>query len=127
MIGGIMAIIEGSTCWGQETGVTEGNVRTFSGNWTGTGFATGSGNNEKLLLASSAYMESEVVKTGSNKIIIAINKYASGDSRSFYCRTGASASACQAAEWGDVSSSGSFASLGYAQIRIGYYKKYAAP
>lgn len=71
-----MATIEGSTSWGQADGVQEGNVRTFSGNWTGTGFASGSGNYEKMYLSSTAYMESEVVNTGANSITLVKNKYA---------------------------------------------------
>jgi hypothetical protein len=64
---GITAVVEaisGNTCWGQITGATQLNIRTFSGNWTGTGSVDGTGDNERLKLAPGQYMESEVVQIG---------------------------------------------------------------
>jgi hypothetical protein len=109
--------IRGSTSWGQSTGTQEGNARTFSGNWTGTGFVSGSGNNEKINLSSLAYMESEVVNTGVNSIDLYQNRYSVGDTGVLKYRSGSSVVDCESATW--QAYSGSFTSLGYAQIRVG--------
>jgi hypothetical protein len=111
-----MSEIIGSTSWGHTTGTQEGNVRTFSGNWTGTGFVTSSGDSEKILLSSQAYMESEIVNTGANSIQLLQNKYSGGDTGILKYRSGSNVVNCQAAGWQTYS--GSFASLGYTQLRI---------
>lgn len=108
--------ILGSASWGQATGAQEGNIRTFSGNWTGTGIITGSGDSEKILLSSGNYMQSEIVNTGSNSITLLQNKYTAGDSGTLRYRSGSTVTNCEAAEW--QAYSGSFASTGYAQIRV---------
>lgn len=111
------ALIEGTTCWGHVTGVTETNVRTFSGNWTGTGAASGTGDSEVLVLDSGEYMESEVVNTGAVTIELLQNEYAAGDSAyALKYRTGATQAACEAAEWTAYSTS--FASDGFVQVRV---------
>ena len=109
-------VIEGSTSWGQATDTQEGNVRNFSGNWTGTGFISGSGNYEKMYLSSLSYMESEVVNTGANSIDLYQNRYSGGDTGVLKYRSGSTVVNCQAAEWQVYS--GSFASLGYTQVRV---------
>jgi hypothetical protein len=111
-----MSEIIGSTSWGHTTSTQEGNVRTFSGNWTGTGFVTGTGDSEKILLSSQAYMESEIVNTGANSINLYQNRYTGGNTGVLKYRSGSTVVNCQAAEWETYS--GSFASLGYAQIRM---------
>jgi hypothetical protein len=108
--------IEGSTSWGQATGAQEGNVRTFSGNWIGNGFVSGSGNYEKMYLSSTAYMESEVVNTGANSIDLYQNKYSGGDTGVLKYRSGSSVVDCQASAWQTYS--GSFTSSGYTQVRV---------
>jgi hypothetical protein len=108
--------IRGSTSWGQTDGVQEGNVRTFSGNWTGNGFVSGSGNYEKLYLSSTAYMESEIVNTGANSIDLYQNKYSAGDTGVLKYRSGSTVIDCQEAAWQTYS--GSFSSLGYTQVRV---------
>jgi hypothetical protein len=114
--GGEVILTEGSTSWGQSTGTQEGNIRTFSGNWTGTGFVSGSGNNEKMYLSSLGYMESEVVNTGANSIDLYQNRYSSGNTGILKYRSGSSVVDCQAGTW--LSYTGSFASLGYTQVRV---------
>ena len=110
-------INQGSVCWGHVSGVTEDNVRTFAGNWTGTGEVDSSGDDESLALDDGEYMESEVVYTGSETCQILQNEYdAEGDTATLKYRTGATASACQAAEWSAYSAP--FASSGYVQIRV---------
>jgi hypothetical protein len=98
------------------TGVTEANVRTFAGNWTGTGTITGSGDSEKVCLDPGEYMVSEVFQTGANIIVILQNEYSQGDYAVLKYRHGTTQSACEAASWNLYS--GQFASLGYVQIRL---------
>lgn len=108
--------IKGSTAWGQTTGAQEGNVRTFSGNWTGTGVISGSGNSEKILLSTGNYMQSEIVNTGANSIQLLQNRYSGGDTGILKYRSGSNVINCEAAGWEIYS--GSFASFGYTQIRV---------
>jgi len=108
--------IEGSTCWGHTSGVQEGNVRTFAGNWTGTGVISGSSDSEKILLSTGNYMQSEIVNTGANRIELFQNKYDLSASGLLKYRSGSNVVNCEAAEW--QSYTGSFVSTGYAQIRV---------
>lgn len=106
----------GSTTWGHDTGVTETNVRDFSGNWTGTGTITGSGDNEAIELGVGEYMESEVVNTGIKTVELLQNYYGTGDAVILRYRTGDSEVNCQAASWQVYTNS--FLSDGYVQIRV---------
>jgi hypothetical protein len=108
--------IVGSTCWGHTSGVQEGNVRTFTGNWTGTGIVSGSSDSEKILLSTGNYMQSEIVNTGANRIELFQNKYDLSGSGLLKYRSGSNVANCEAAEW--QSYTGSFASTGYTQIRV---------
>lgn len=110
-------IISGSTVWGQSTGVLETNIRTFSGNWTGTGSITGAGDEEKIALDTGQYMISEVVNTGIDTTITLLqNEYSSGDTVTLQYRHGATQAACEAASWNDYTIP--FESLGYVQVRV---------
>ena len=110
--------ISGSVTWGHDTGVTETNIRDFSGNWTGTGSVSGSGDAEIISLDSGEYMESEVVQISSGKTVrLRQNVYdGTGDDVTLKYRTGATSAACQAAEWSAYSTP--FGSLGYVQVRV---------
>jgi hypothetical protein len=108
--------IEGTTVWGHVTGVTETNVRTFAGNWTGTGTVENSGDTERLALGAGEYMESEVVNTSTRSIKLLQNTYSAGNTVTIKYRTGASESACRAAGWSTYTVP--FDSTGYVQIRV---------
>jgi hypothetical protein len=108
--------IVGSVVWGHITGATEDNIRTFAGNWTGTGAISGTGNAEAVDLDSAEYMESEVVLTGAFSVTLLQNVYAAGDGASLFYRHGNSIAACQGASWNAYTVP--FTSLGYVQVRI---------
>lgn len=112
----------GSTCWGQITGVTQTNIRTFLGNWGGDWGGNGTIENtlddERIAMYSGQFMLSEVINTGPNKVTIKFNQYKNGDypSGGVLYRTGSTIynvlhSAFQ-------SYTGEFTSLGYVQIEI---------
>ena len=104
-------------CWGHVTGVAESNVRAFSGNWTGTGSVSGSGDSEVIeFTAAGQYMESETVLTGAVMIQLLQNAYGSGDSGVMKYRTGATQVECEGASW--VAYSAPFLSDGYVQLRV---------
>lgn len=110
-------VIEGTTCWGHQTGVEEDNAYTFAGDWTGTGAVEGSGDNEYIYLDASEYMQMvDCVHTGEVTVTAQINKYVAGDTVDILYRHGASAAACAAAEWSAYSAP--FASLGYVQLKL---------
>jgi len=97
--------------------VTETNIRDFTGNWTGTGAISGSGDAEKLELEAGEYMISEVVNTGAYTVTLLQNHYdPSGDNVTLQYRHGATEAACLSAAWNGYSTS--FISLGYVQIRV---------
>lgn len=112
--------ITGTVTWGHDTGVTETNVRDFSGNWTGTGSVSGAGDAEILSLDAGEYMESEVVNSGSETITVTKDKYGSGGMGTagitVKYRTGATVAVCEAASWTAYSTP--FSSLGYFQVRV---------
>lgn len=108
--------IVGTTVWGHDTGVTETNVRDFSGIWTGTGAVSGSGDAEVIQLNATEYMESETVNTGSVTVTLLQNTYASGDTVTIQYRTGATQAACEAAAYSTYSAP--FASDGFVGIKI---------
>ena len=108
----------GEVCWGHVTGVLEDNVRTFSGNWTGTGSISGSGDAEVLCVDSGETMESEVVETGAVTITLLQNVYAVGDTITINYRHGATEAACLSAGWNLYT--GQFVSLGFVQVQVAY-------
>jgi hypothetical protein len=114
----VVTIITGTVCWGHSTGVTEDNVLTFTGHWTGDGSITGAGDAEQIELDDTETMQtSSVVNTGAVTVTLQKNKYGSGDaSVVLKYRTGATVAACQAAGWSTYTVP--FASSGYAQVRV---------
>lgn len=103
-------------CWGHDTGVAEARVRDFTGNWTGTGTITGTGDAERLELNVNEYMISETVHAGTERVSILTNVYAAGDTVQVQYREGATQAACESASFGDYTVP--FVSLGYVQIRV---------
>lgn len=113
--GGTITI--GTTTWGHVTGVIESNVRTFSGNWTGTGQIDGSGDSEKLSLNASEYMISEMVNMGAgSQVQILQNNYAAGSTVTLEYRQGASTAECGTAAYSTYT--GTFVCSGYVQVRV---------
>jgi len=108
--------ISGSAVWGHVTGVTQSNVRTFTGNWTGTGTIENSGDAERIALHSAQYMEGEVVNTGIKTVSLSQNVYDAGDMAIIKYRHGVDSASCLAASWNNYTVP--FGSLGYVQIRI---------
>lgn len=109
--------LTGSTTWGHTTAVVETNVRTFSGNWTGTGQVEGSGDSERLSLNTAEYMISEVVNMGAGSTVqILQNNYASGSTTTLEYRQGSTSAECGTAAF--ASYSGTFTCAGYVQIRV---------
>jgi hypothetical protein len=106
----------GTICWGHITDVLEDNVRTFLGNWTGTGEVVGTDDEETVCLSAGEYMESEVVFTDENQVEILQNEYTPGDTVLIKYRDGATEENCLAASWSNYSTP--FDCLGYLQVRI---------
>jgi hypothetical protein len=103
--------------WGHITGVVEEHIRTFFGNWTGTGTITGSGDNEQIELMVGQYMESEVVDTlGVDRLIIPVNQYQAGDTFTIKWRVAATKGGVALASWNLYT--GDFESSGFCQIRV---------
>ena len=117
MFSGGAAPIIGTTCWGHSTGVTETNVLTFAGRWTGTGTISGSGDAEQIALNDTEYMESDIVNTGSNTVTIQQDKYGDGDATVVKkYKTAATEGGIAGESWATYSTP--FASLGYVQVRV---------
>lgn len=102
--------------WGHDTAVTETTVANFTGNWTGTGAIEGTGDGEQLTLASGQNMVSDIVSTGATTITVTINKYVAGDTVTIEYRTSASPIDITSESWTTYTTS--FASSGYAQVRL---------
>ena len=98
------------------TGVLEDNVRTFAGNWTGTGAISGSGDAEIMCVDAGESMISEVVETGAMLVTLLQNVYATGDTITISYRHGATVGDCTAASWNAYSIP--FTSLGYVQVKV---------
>jgi len=78
-ISSFSSISQGNVCWGHDTDVTEVYVKDFSGNWTGTGTISGSGDDEIVQLISGQYMESETWFVGTGTVNILEDKYKVGE------------------------------------------------
>jgi hypothetical protein len=109
-------LITGTTTWGHDTGVLEANVRDFTGNWSGTGAITGTGDSERVELESGEYLEGEVVITGGLTVELLQNTYAAGDTVTLKYRHGVDYDTCIAASY--VTYTAPFLSDGYVQIRL---------
>ena len=109
--------IQGSVVWGHITGALEDNIRTFAGNWTGTGAIENSGDAERVALEAGEYMQGEVVDTGTQTVELLQNEYAVGDDVTLEYRHGATRAACEAAGWNAYTVP--FASAGFVQVRLG--------
>jgi hypothetical protein len=69
-------ILAGTTCWGHETDVTEANVLTFSGRWSGTGTIENSGDSERIRVDNGEYMISEMANcSGGIEVTLSKDKY----------------------------------------------------
>ena len=108
--------IQGSVVWGHITGALEDNIRTFAGNWTGTGAIENSGDAERVALEAGEYMVGEVVDTGTQTVELLQNEYAIGDDVILEYRHGATQAACEAAGWNAYTVP--FASAGFVQVRL---------
>ena len=107
----------GSVCWGHNTSVVEDFIRSFTGTWSGTGEASGSGDSEIITLDESEYLESETWNTGVVTIGINANKYNSGTGTpTIKYKTGDTESNCEADSWHNYS--GSFSSDGWVKVRV---------
>lgn len=98
------------------TGVIEDNVRTFAGNWSGTGAIENAGDLERLALEAGENMTSEIVDTGARTIELDYNHYRAGDAVLLRYRHGATPADCVAAGW--INYTVPFTSLGYVQVRV---------
>ena len=110
--------LEGTVCWGHDTGVVEDNIRDFVGNWTGTGAITGSGDAEQAELQTGEYLESEDWDLGPclfNSARIRQNVYQLGDDVTIKYKTAATQGALAGVGW---SAYVPFQSLGWVKIRI---------
>lgn len=110
--------IAGSTVWGHITGVFEDNVRTWSGNWTGTGTISGSGDSEYISLMPDEYLISEIVDTGGRTIYLGRNIYVAGGDVVTYYRTAATEVGIESATWNMYDEDLKFDSLGYVQVKL---------
>lgn len=108
--------IEGTSCWGQTSGVIETNTRSFSGYWTGTATIVGAGDAEYISMINGQYLESEVIKVNSRVMAILSNVYASGNTPIIKYRTAALPSLIEAESWSTYSAP--FVASDYMQIRI---------
>jgi hypothetical protein len=86
--------------------------------WSGTGTVTGELNDEKIILESGQYMESETWYLGIGSGCINTNVYYSGEGVVIIeFKTGATEVACEASDW-QLYNGVSFDSLGYIKIKI---------
>ena len=107
----------GTVCWGHITGVTEFNIRTFSVNWTCTGYISGGFDSETLNLYPGDVAESETWNIGAHRIKIEVDKYLSGyGSKTIKYKNGATQVACEADSWHIYA--GSFVCSGWVKVRI---------
>jgi len=108
----------GSVSWGHLTGVTQDNVLTFAGNWTGTGSITGTNDAETMCIDEGEYMMSEIVETGDMIVVLTQNTYDPGgeDAPILEYRTGATSAECFDAAW--IIYTAPFLSAGYVQIKV---------
>jgi len=112
------AEIEGSTCFGHSTGVTQDNALTFAANFTGTATISGSGDNEIISIWPGEYSESEIVNIGVGEVTISLNQYQSGvgEAVTVKYKDGDSEANCEADTWNIYSAP--FTSEGFVKVRV---------
>jgi hypothetical protein len=112
--------LDGTVCWGHDTGVVEANIRDYTGNWTGTGIVSGAGDAELIGLQTGEYMESEDWHLGScifNSARLRQNVYdVTGDDVTLKYKTAATKAALPGTGWSVYA--GAFQSLGWVKVRI---------
>ena len=92
-------------------------MRTFAGDWTGTGTINDNGDAENIALDAGELMDSPVVFTDEGTVTAYQNKYdPSGDDVTLRYRHGVDEDACLIAGWNDYTVP--FVSLGYVQLRV---------
>lgn len=98
--------------------MTETNIRTFAGNWTGTGtILNGDPDAERVELTAGEFMISEPVNTGVRTIELLQNVYNPlGDDVVLSYRTGDSVVNCELDPWHTYV--GTFTSGGYVEVKI---------
>lgn len=111
-----VSYITGSVCWGRVTGVIETNIRTFTGNWSGTGIIANAGDAELIALNAGEYMVSEMVETFVKVVELDQNHYDAGDNVTIQYRNGNTPANCDIDSWHTYSVP--FLSLGYVRVRI---------
>lgn len=94
-------------------------MRDFSGNWTGTGVISSSGDDEQMCLNAGEYMESEVVQIPVGETLyIYQNKYdVLGDDVLLRYREGTTEANCLGASWTDYTAP-IYPTLGFVQVRV---------
>lgn len=110
--------IDGPAAFGHETDVTQANVLTFGGDWTGTGSIYGTGDDERLVLGPGEYMEGPIVNVGAVTVRLADDEYqaALGPAVTIKYKDGASEAACDADSWNTYAAP--FVSAGYVRPRL---------
>ena len=96
--------------------MVEANVRTFSGNWTGTGVIAGLSDAETICLDPGEYMDSEVINTGAAVMELLQNNYGAGENVTLKYRTAATWGGTLLEDW--VAYVDPFLSAGFVQVRI---------
>ena len=92
--------VTGTICWGHVTSVAEDNTKVFTGNWTGTGSISGSGDSEVMNFDSAEYEESETWNIGSGRVQLTIDKYGTGSGSPIVkYKQGDSSVNCEADTW----------------------------
>ena len=108
-----------SCAWGHDTGVTQDNIRNFTGKWYGTGEVLLTGDSEKIELAAGEYMISEpvIVAVDSTCTVLKDSYFGGGGDANITLsyRTAATPTALSSASW--TAYTVPFTSLGYAQLK----------
>jgi hypothetical protein len=92
-------------------------VRDFTNEWEGTGTIEGTGNQEKIILASGETMESPTWNTGVMMVEILVSEYLPGSGSVLVeYKTGSSAALCEAQSYGTYTSP--FRSEGYIKVKV---------
>jgi len=97
--------------------VVETFVRTFTGNWEGTGLILSSGDTEAIALDSGQDRTSEARNIGNGNCYISTDKYLSGaGAQTIQYKTGSTRELCEADDWNNYT--GPFNSEGWVQVKV---------